>query len=165
MSIITRTVYRQLLRVLRLAQTEGIPVTGCVGLPECHILCPLEYVKLQTRNSFVVDGEVLGGFSGSWDNPLTSLTHTAQHADAFQALRMLPRQIAVLQASEDESRQVSMPCALSDNDRLLTHTHTHGLQTACVSRRLLMCTHRLCGSGVSCSSIGAGTHPSQLCSS
>jgi hypothetical protein len=35
------TLYRQLAGVLRHAQRHGVPVTGCVGMPQLsHVLCP-----------------------------------------------------------------------------------------------------------------------------
>jgi hypothetical protein len=57
---VPRTVYRQLLRVLRTAQVEGIPVTGCVSLPGLtHILCPQQQVKGSFEQGHELDGGLL----------------------------------------------------------------------------------------------------------
>ncbi len=57
MGVVIRTVFRQLLRVLRTAQAEGIPVTGCVALPHfTHILCPAEHIISQFRQTHELDG-------------------------------------------------------------------------------------------------------------
>lgn len=78
---VTRTVYRQLCRLLRTAKADGIPVTGCVGLPHfTHVLCPADHIRSHFKHSHELD-------------------------DAFEALRTLPKQLAVLQGCEEETRQ------------------------------------------------------------
>lgn len=145
MSVVTRNVYRQLLNVVRTAQAAGIPLTGCVALPDfTHVLCPAHYISTHFRHSQDLDGEAPGWLLGGWiacvfvwsftvwvrrtpqpshaiatnqllptiasshnhTHPLTLLCHTPPAADAFLALRVLPKQLAVLQACEEESRQV-----------------------------------------------------------
>ncbi|KAF6251695.1 hypothetical protein COO60DRAFT_1558044, partial [Scenedesmus sp. NREL 46B-D3] len=79
--------YRQLLQALRRMDRAGLPCTGCVGMPQWSQVL---YPAAQLRQAFRT------GRGSDINNQLT---------DAFYALRMLPKQLAVLQASEEDTRQ------------------------------------------------------------
>ncbi|WIA13527.1 hypothetical protein OEZ85_007099 [Tetradesmus obliquus] len=71
----------------------GLPLTGCVGMPQAsQVLCPAAYLR-----------QAFSAGSSSSDDASNRLT------DGFFALRMLPRQLAVLQACEEETRQQDGP--------------------------------------------------------
>uniref|UniRef100_A0A383WP88 Protein SirB1 N-terminal domain-containing protein n=1 Tax=Tetradesmus obliquus TaxID=3088 RepID=A0A383WP88_TETOB len=81
--------YRQLLQALRRMDRAGLPITGCVGMPQAsQVLCAAAYLRQAFRAG-----------SSSSDDASNRLT------DGFFALRMLPRQLAVLQACEEDTRQ------------------------------------------------------------
>ncbi|WIA33671.1 hypothetical protein OEZ86_006791 [Tetradesmus obliquus] len=73
----------------------GLPLTGCVGMPQAsQVLCPAAFLR-----------QAFSAGSSSSDDASNRLT------DGFFALRMLPRQLAVLQACEEETRQVRYSAA------------------------------------------------------
>eukprot|EP00882_Tetradesmus_deserticola_P009768 GHRQ01010320.1.p3 GENE.GHRQ01010320.1~~GHRQ01010320.1.p3 ORF type:complete len:110 (+),score=60.32 GHRQ01010320.1:236-565(+) len=96
--------YRQLLQALRRMDRAGLPCTGCVGMPQLsQVLCPAAELRQAFR----------AGSSSDISNRLT---------DAFYALRTLPKQLAVLQASEEDTRRCSsgMACSSSGAEQRLS---------------------------------------------
>jgi hypothetical protein len=126
--------YRQLLQTLRRMDRAGLPCTGCVGMPQAsQVLCPATYMRqvFRTDSSSDVNSRLTGelGDGASLHSNCCPASSVCCHspysrsrlcgfekvrvgctfgtcADAFQALRMLPKQLAVLQASEEDTRQV-----------------------------------------------------------
>jgi len=116
---VPRTLYRQLLLTIRRLHQERLPCTGCVGLPAATaVLCPTAYLQHAfSSNSMPLNGRKLARHAAARSTCSTTLYQVVMHstlrqmhpvpADAFHAMRMLPRQLAVLQEAEEETRQVT----------------------------------------------------------
>jgi hypothetical protein len=67
MSALPFSLYRALRRLLRHAAAEGVPVSGCVGMPQATTLCPDRSLSALfraegSRSSSSVSGEVTRGW-------------------------------------------------------------------------------------------------------
>jgi hypothetical protein len=121
--------YRQLLQTLRRMDRAGLPCTGFVGMPQAsQVLCSASYLRqaFRTESSSDINSRLTGRLGNlqaelqaaaavivSTHSPCNRLlikrrlvSCLVRVADAFYALRMLPKQLAVLQASEEDTRQV-----------------------------------------------------------